>query len=381
MNSKDRVLTTFNHKEPDRVPLFELSIESPDVANGYGIDKVSSIYSLDVENAVALYQRIGLDLSIVPICGFPIGKGAGFGKKKPGLKTPRYTNMVEEFGRVITYSIQDLPTYVGGWFDSETGDLDEIIEKYEKFPPLDPNAKLRYIPFERAVKAAETSELKSPYIIPMMQGFFENSWQPFGFENYTRLLFERPDFIEEVLRNIDVFLTELIRILFDRYSIELICYGDDLGYKTGPLINPRKFQKLIYPRMKKFVEFCHKKNMKVLFHSCGNLNKILDKVIETGIDGLHPLEPSAAMDIFATNQSYGDKLTLIGNVDTIDLLAKGTAAQVQEYVKKEIKYIAPNGGLIISSSHSINPQISFENYKAMIEATKKYGKYPILIND
>ncbi|NVM02932.1 MAG: hypothetical protein HWN67_11380 [Candidatus Helarchaeota archaeon] len=377
MNSKDRVLTTFNHEEPDRIPLFEFSIESPDVAKGYGLSEVDSLYRLEVENAVKLFQIIGLDLLIIPVSGFPIGKGSGFGKKKPGLKTPRYTNMVEEFGRIITYST-NIPTYLGGWFDSETGDLDEIIDKYEKWPPLEPNAKLRFVPFDRALKAAEA---KGPFIMPTMQGLFENSWQPFGFENYARLLFERPDFIEEVLKNIDNFLTEVVEIFVDRYSIELICYADDLGYKTGPLISPKQFQKFIYPRMKSFVERCHKKNTKVFFHSCGNLNKVLDKVIETGIDGLHPLEPSAAMDIFATHQKYGDKITLIGNVDIIDILAKGTAEQVEKYVKKEIKNIAPGGGLIISSSHSINPQISFKNYNTMIETTKNYGKYPISIKE
>ncbi|MHA1785929.1 MAG: uroporphyrinogen decarboxylase family protein, partial [Candidatus Helarchaeota archaeon] len=72
---------------------------------------------------------------------------------------------------------------------------------------------------------------------------------------------------------------------------------------------------------------------------------------------------------------------LIGNVDTIDLLAKGTPQQIENYVKKEIKVIGPGGGLIIASSHSINPAITFENYRTMIETAKKYGKYPIKIEN
>jgi hypothetical protein len=114
MNSKDRVLTTFNHEEPDQIPLFEFSIESADVAKGYGLGQIDSLYRLQVENMVKLYQTIGLDLLTIPVSGYPIGKGAGFGKKKPGLKTPHWTNMVEEFGRIITYST-NIPTYLGGW--------------------------------------------------------------------------------------------------------------------------------------------------------------------------------------------------------------------------------------------------------------------------
>ncbi|TFG25626.1 MAG: hypothetical protein EU533_00910 [Promethearchaeota archaeon] len=52
---------------------------------------------------------------------------------------------------------------------------------------------------------------------------------------------------------------------------------------------------------------------------------------------------------------------------------------MEEYVKKLIKTRAPGGGFILSSGHSINPAIKLENFLAMHETLKKYGKYPIQI--
>ncbi len=383
MNSKERVLTTLDHEEPDRVPLYTLSIESPDVIKGYGGSKIISLYDVDVEKSIDVFQRIGTDLCTIPVSSLPIGKSAGFGKKIPWLKTPRSSNMVDEFGRVFTFcKIEDtdleLMNYVGGYLFSESGDLEEIINKYEKWAPLDPTIKLRYVPFERGIKAAKN---EGPYVVPGVQGVFEASWQPFGFENYTRLLFEHADFINEVLDDALTFFKELVEILVEKYSIELFWYWDDHGHKTGTLLNPRQFKQLIFPRIKEIVQLCHKNDVKFIHHSCGNINKILDQLIDTGIDGLNPLEPSASMDLFQVHGDHGNKITLVGNVDTIHLLAKGTPTEVEEYVKKEIKECAPGGGLIVSSSHSINPQVKFENYKAMIETTKRYGEYPISIKD
>ncbi len=391
MNSKERVLTTLNHEEPDRVPIYTSSIDSRDVLEGYlrtkanfEKDKKISIKNVipGTRGFIKLFEEIGVNLHAVPVCLLPFGKGAGFGVKKPGLKTPPNETWADEFGRIHhMYKSEDsklrLMNYVGGMFDSETGNLEEIMVKYEKWDPLDPTIKERFFLYENALRVAKE---KNPYIVPALTAFFEVTWESFGFENYARLLFEHPDFIEKVTSNNEEFSRALVEILVERYDVELIWVWDDLGYKTGTFINPRQYSKLIYPRMKSFVNFCHKKNLKMVLHSCGNLNPILDKVVET-CDALNPIEPSASMDIFQMKKDYGKKITLIGNVDTTDLLTRGTPQQVEEQVKKLINFCAPGGGYILSSGHSINPSIPFENYDAMIKAAQKYGQYPIKLDN
>ncbi len=377
MNSKERILTTLSHEEPDRVPIFTFSIESPDVVQGYGFSKPAGMYDLNVRKTIEIFKKIGTDLVIIPTSSLPLGFDTSSERSICGIHVPTNVSMVDEFGRAFSLynkgGIQ-LLNYIGGVFSSTTADLDEIISKYEKWRTPDSSEKSRYQHYKTALRITKES---GPYVIPFAQSFFENTWQPFGFENFTKLLFQRPSFIKELLNTIEDFLKGLIDYLVMNFSIELFFLSDDHGFKTGPLISPRQFTQFIFPKMRDFISYCHKHGVTVMFHSCGNINKLIDKIIETKIDGLNPLEPSASMYIFEIKRKYGDEITLMGNVDTIELLAKGTPKKIELYVKKLIDHCAPGGGFILADSHSINPQISHSNYDAMIISAKKFGVYPI----
>ncbi len=381
MNSKERILTTFNHEEPDRVPIFTLAIESFDVVKGYGEKKLVALYGLNARGMVRLFKTIGVDLAVLPVSSLPLGLDTGPNRAIFGLKIPPNAQMIDEFGRIFTGFVTpelELTNYIGGMFSYDTTNLDEVMAKYDKWKPPDANQKDRYFSYELALK---TSKDEGPYVLPGIQGIFESSWQPFGFQNYTRLLFEYPDFMEEVVNRLLQFFKEVVENLVRAHSIELLMYWEDLGYKSGPLISPRQYTRFIFPRMKEFVRYCHKNGVKVIHHTDGNVNAILKQMIKTEIDGLNPMEPTASMDIFQIKQDYGDKLTLIGNVDTINLLTKGTREEIEQYVEKLLKYCAPGGGYILSDAHSINPAISFANYNAMIQTCLKSGVYPIRLSE
>ena len=83
------------------------------------------------------------------------------------------------------------------------------------------------------------------------------------------------------------------------------------------------------------------------------------------------------MDIIEIKKKYGDKFCIFGNIDLDYTLTRGTPDEVDALVKERIRALAPGGGYAVSSSNSIPEYVKPENYKAMIEAVKKYGKYPI----
>jgi uroporphyrinogen decarboxylase len=83
------------------------------------------------------------------------------------------------------------------------------------------------------------------------------------------------------------------------------------------------------------------------------------------------------MDIGVVKREYGDRVCLIGNIDCGHLLPHGTAEEVEAAVKECIAQAAIGGGFILSSSNSIHSSVNPENYRAMIEATRKFGSYPL----
>jgi uroporphyrinogen decarboxylase len=141
------------------------------------------------------------------------------------------------------------------------------------------------------------------------------------------------------------------------------------------MFSPAVFEEFIAPRLKKMVDAIHEEGAKVVKHTDGNVYKILKQMVDLGIDGLNPIEPSAGMDIGEVKEKYGDRICLIGNIDCGDLLSWGTTDQVEQAVKECIAKASKGGGLMISSSNSIHSSVNPENYLAMIKAVKRWGEY------
>lgn len=48
-------------------------------------------------------------------------------------------------------------------------------------------------------------------------------------------------------------------------------------------------------------------------------------------------------------------------------------------MKEMVRSLAPGGGYMVASSNSIHSGVNPRNFLAMIDATKKYGRYPIAV--
>lgn len=151
--------------------------------------------------------------------------------------------------------------------------------------------------------------------------------------------------------------------------------GDDYAYNSGPLISPHHFKEFVLPGFKKMVDIVHEMGAYCVKHTDGNIMKIIDMIIETGIDGINPIDPIAGMDIQHIKKMYGNRVCIIGNIDCGNLLTNGTPEQVTRAVKACISVASPGGGYILSSSNSIHSQVKPENFLAMVQATQNFGVY------
>lgn len=72
----------------------------------------------------------------------------------------------------------------------------------------------------------------------------------------------------------------------------------------------------------------------VIKHTDGNLWPILDRIIDSGIDCLDPIDPQAGMDLGEVKAKYGQRVALKGNVDCAQLMTFGTPEEVVEATKE-----------------------------------------------
>lgn len=163
----------------------------------------------------------------------------------------------------------------------------------------------------------------------------------------------------------------------DCRTVGALLLDDDLAHCSGPLESPVFLREHVFPFYRRVGEMIHAKGLIFILHTDGNVLRVLPDLIDCGFDALQPIEPKA-MDIGQLKRDFGDRLALIGNVD-VNTLAAGTPEQVREETRHRIAEIAPGGGFAIGSSNSVPDYALPENYRALIDASLAYGRYPISI--
>lgn len=149
-------------------------------------------------------------------------------------------------------------------------------------------------------------------------------------------------------------------------GVDFISINNDYAFNSGTFLQPKDFAELTTPYMKRLVNYIKKQDVKVIFHSDGNLMQVLDQILEISPDVLHSIDPMAGMDIAEVKRLTYGRTALMGNVQC-SLLQDGPPEAIIESAQYAIKSAAPGGGYIYSTSNTIFPGLPLENYKLMVD--------------
>lgn len=206
-------------------------------------------------------------------------------------------------------------------------------------------------------------------VIGQYGDIFTMTWEMMGFESFSFALFEN----EELVNKLNDKLGELVLSMFEYFAqsdiVDAIWYSDDIAYTNSLMVSPAVLDKYFFPWLKKIGDLAKRYNKPLIYHTDGILYDVMEKIIDCGVDAIHPIEPKA-MKIFEVKERYGDKLCLIGNID-VDLLARGSVNEIKLNVKKNIEQVGFNGGYCVGSGNSIPEYVKLENYMAMIKTVKE----------
>lgn len=106
-------------------------------------------------------------------------------------------------------------------------------------------------------------------------------------------------------------------------------------------------------------------------HICGNTERITGDFVGTGAQVLEVDHKTDAAHLKATARG---KTCLLGNIDT-NLLALGTAAEVEAACRELIGICKPGGGFILGPGCAMAPVTPAENIHVLVESARKYGSY------
>lgn len=218
--------------------------------------------------------------------------------------------------------------------------------------------------------AEERRQLGEVFFVPGLAGpGLMGIYGEIGLEAFSYFLADEPGVVVELLERNTLQAVSLAQHYPAGHGITLGFLGDDIAFKSGPLLSPAWMRQHYFPRLARVIAAWHQQGIRVLFHSDGNLHPILDDLVDAGIDGLNPIEVLAGMDI-ATIHRRHPHLFMAGGIDVSQLLPFGSPQEVRDAVKKAID--DAGGRIMVGSSTELNDEVPLANFLALREAVFAY---------
>ncbi len=387
MNSEERVWAALNREPVDRVPTLAVSVNGnvcdeilgkpprsafdaiDELEKQYPDDWVERINRIVGDIEVNIFSKV---MEAAAVIGYDVC-GVGY---IPFIFESK-TRMIDVFGRIYKIVNNDgniFPYYIDGmiknqkdWENWDHFSESDVQEIYRRAKKLFKTIMRRCKKFKNDIYLIAHDDYASVW--PPV-------WQGMGMNAFARALRKNPKLIQERFQKTTEFVIGLFKIYSD-LGAKVFFEGGDIAFRSGPLLNPKYIDMYVKPSLKRVTEAVHEWGGKIIFHSDGDITSLLDFVVECGFDALHCLEPPY-VDLKLVKKKVGNKICLLGNIDTSHVLVDGTKEEVEDAVKYAIKILGLGGGYILSPSNS-HPAMSLQRLKWMIEATKKYGTYPLQI--
>ena len=356
--------------EPDRVPLFEISVDPMHKARYLG-HRLTGLRDEFEFWAAAGYDHVPVQAGIRSVLR-PGASQGGFATSQGELVREQDLNLDKLFT-----AKRERYAYDGGYTEREwapEGDgLITTLAEFRGFPWPSPDS-FDYGPFELAGR-----ELPTGLRVTAFLGWiFTGTWWFMGMERFMLALHDQPDLVAALMRRIGEIQHGCVMHLLQEHRgcLGAVVVSDDLGHADGLMVAPDFLREHLFPWYRELCTECHRHELPVVFHSDGKLDQVIPDLIECGFNGLHPIEPRA-MDIREVKRRYGDRLCVLGNIDLAFPLALGSPEDVRAEVRSLIEDCAAGGGLGVGSGNSVPEYVPYENWMSLREATLEFGPYPI----
>jgi uroporphyrinogen decarboxylase len=328
MKPRERVNAALQHRQPDRVPRFEIWIDAVFDESGPA-------------DPASAYVNLGQDCVMMPT-------------ENPA-ESNAWRDGIDEWGRV----------WRNGMFVDGVVETVADLERYS--PPLDYVEQLFDSDRIREVRESHPDHC---LIFGTHIGPFTAGYMAMGFERFFLRLVDDAAFVQRLL----AVRTEWCIAMYQKAAslgAEVLVLGDDAAHGGGPMISPSMWRRFILP--------CHRRildalDVPVIWHSDGNTEALLPMAIEAGFVGIHGVDVVAGMDLVKMKRAYGQSLVLVGNVDARVLFGSDLEA-VRGEVDRCIAQGAPGGGYMISSCNSICEGMNAAAVAEMFRYAGEVGLY------
>jgi uroporphyrinogen decarboxylase len=209
----------------------------------------------------------------------------------------------------------------------------------------------------------------------------ETLWRIIGSNNVLLWIGLYPDEIARFVARIGEYAVELTKAQIEAAGglLDGMVIWGDVAYRKDLFFSPTYWREHFKPVVQAIVDACHTHGLPVIYHGCGNVQRIFGDFVEIGVDAYNPLEAKAGLDVIDLRRRYGHQIAFCGNLDVIRW-AQADADELKAMVLHKLN-AAKGGGYIVQSDHSVPSNISGENYDNVVKLVREYGRYPLRLGE
>ncbi len=407
MNSRERIIASVNHSQPDKVPV-DLGASTVTGISAIACNNLKKYLELDRPSRIfdVVQQLANVDMEIINSFGIDVldinrisaMSGNWYEVELADGSTGEYPDwyrpvknqdgswhttgpdgtILSRMAAGATFFDQMYFPYEKGYpgnFDGLKDDLMKIswvVHSHSSNLSTDDLRK----EIIKLVSSSNKAVVMSGGVKLLEMGFFIRRM-----DNFLTDLLTDQDKVSELL---DILVNVHLKGLEKKCTaagdlVDVIRFGDDLGMKTGPLIDLETFRRFFKPRYKLLCDFVKKhSNMKIFFHSCGSIKQFIPDLIEAGFDILNPVQTNSDnMDYITLKKEYGKDITFWGGgVDTASVLNRGTPGEVRRDVLSRCEVLSGDGGFVFAPVHNILPDVPPQNILAAYNAVREFNGDP-----
>jgi uroporphyrinogen decarboxylase len=202
------------------------------------------------------------------------------------------------------------------------------------------------------------------FIVPGPGGVLENVIDLVGFERLCYMLYEDDQLVQDIFDAVGSRILRFYEIVSSLEPVGALIVNDDWGFKTQTMLDPDSMHRYLFAWHKKIVDAIHLNNKPAILHSCGNLESVMDFLIdELRYDAKHSWEDTIC-PVEKGWQRWGDRIAILGGID-MDFLVRSTPVEIQQRAANLLK-LTGSKGYALGSGNSIPAFVPTENYLAMI---------------
>ena len=381
LTSRERVQAVLDHEIPDRVPIVI------GASNATGISmpayrRLAQLLGVQVEEKYLYdWPELGtaeLDEAVLERLHSDV---RGVLDREPADVWEKNRSREAGTPYINSWGVGSVEGDPGMWFPAihplaDTFSIDDI-ENYP-WPDMDDPTRVAHVKLEAEKLARENQYaiLATPWLaFPLERAFAMQRM-----DRFMLGLGRHPEFARALLEKIGKLCKTLMGHFLEAIgdNIDMIKIGDDLGMQNSLLMSPKMYREIIKPIHSDYIAFIKSRTKaRLFFHTDGDVFPLIPDFIEMGVDILNPIQTSAGKmaDLPSLKKQFGRNIIFCGAIDTHRVLPFGTPQDVRAEVKRIIDVLGEGGGYMLSSVHTIMPDVPPENILAMVDAAVEFGGY------